>query len=264
MKSSRFAAALAVAALGVMSLAAMAVPASATAVGPSVKMVTPTYQVGSTFVFNCDEIEFCEQANEVLSWKVTGPSVCSQTLIDNRGVDGVETSPIAAGARSDVLQYQPDQYGDIYSMRTTFCNGSAVTSNKVNANIALLDDSDTDDATYSGTWSVSNCQCAVEGTSHFTTQRNDSVSFTAHGEFGLIMDRGSNRGSAAIYVDGVQKATINTFSNSPINSTFVYSTVLPGGTHTVSVVNLATPGHPRIDFDAEAAHCGSGNPGSCD
>ena len=56
-------------------------------------------------------------------------------------------------------------------------------------------------------------------------------------------------------MDGVKTAVINTYASTATNATFVYSVALKGtATHNVSVVNLATAGHPRIDLDAIALH----------
>ena len=148
-----------------------------------------------------------------------------------------------------------DQYGQDDTVKVTFCNGVSVTSNVVTPYIKALDDSDSTDVSYSGAWSVSTCKCAIEGTTHYSTQANASYSFRVSGAFGLAMAKAPNRGSAAVYVDGIKTAVINTYASTAINATFVYSIALKGtATHTVSVVNLATTGHPRIDLDAIALH----------
>lgn len=64
------------------------------------------------------------------------------------------------------------------------------------------------------------------------------------------MEKAPNRGSADVYVDGVKKATVNTYSSTTAHRVIVWQTVLAAGAHVVKVVNRATAGHPRIDLDA--------------
>jgi hypothetical protein len=62
---------------------------------------------------------------------------------------------------------------------------------------------------------------------------------------------GPARGRAAIYVDGKYRTTIDTYA--PVNGNQVYvwdSGALSKGTHAIKVVDLATPGRPRIDVNA--------------
>lgn len=258
MKARRFVTALAAVAVGAMTMALVVAPAGATAATPTVKLAPAVYKVGTTlYDQDYNDFEFGQAANQVFKWTVSGSSspVCSQVIYDDHGDDGVYTTSVPPGSRSWQEQYIPDQYGSLLSVIVQFCNGVQVSSNAEYHDINVLGDSNTDAVSYFGTWSVSTCKCAVDGTTHYTSQKNASVSFRVSGSFGLVMSKAPNRGSAAVYVDGRKTATINTYSSTAISSTFVYSVILAGtATHTVSVVNLATAGHPRIDFDAMATH----------
>ena len=109
--------------------------------------------------------------------------------------------------------------------------------------------------TSSGSWSTGTCTCASGGTQKFTSQAGASVSFTrsfdAGSHFALVMAKGPGRGTAAVYVDGAQVGTVNTYAaGGNKNRIIVFDRVMTGGQHTIKVVNRATAGHPRIDVDA--------------
>jgi hypothetical protein len=50
--------------------------------------------------------------------------------------------------------------------------------------------------------------------------------------------------------DGKAIAIVNTHSATTVNRVVVWQKWMPAGTHSIKVVNLATPGHQRIDIDA--------------
>lgn len=106
-----------------------------------------------------------------------------------------------------------------------------------------------------GTWKTVTCACASGGTMTMTTARNASISYTdtyaENGEhMAIVMAKGPARGSAAIYVDGVRRRTVDTYAPANTNRVVVFEQAMPAGRHVVKVVNLATAGHPRIDVDA--------------
>jgi hypothetical protein len=75
---------------------------------------------------------------------------------------------------------------------------------------------------------------------------------TAAGEHrDLMMATGPARGRADIYLDGVRRATIDTYAPTNGNRVYVWdSGSLSKGSHVIKVVNRATPGRPRIDINA--------------
>ena len=205
-------------------------------------------------------------------WAVHAPSgICSQSLTyANYDALGGDVDPIlhqdsltvklsktarSYAAQTDTMDFSRAGFSVVVRMKE--CNGKTVSSNPVHTVVEPGEDSDSV-VSYSGAWAISRCSCWSDGTTHRTTAKNASVSFhTVRPLDGsgvavaLIMAKASNRGSAAVYVDGVKKATVNTYSKSAVNRAIVYQIVLTGtATHTVKIVNLATAGHPRIDFDA--------------
>jgi hypothetical protein len=53
-----------------------------------------------------------------------------------------------------------------------------------------------------------------------------------------------------VYVDGVLKSTVNTYSLSAQSRIIAFERSIPAGTHSVKIVNVGTSGHSRIDLDA--------------
>jgi hypothetical protein len=109
--------------------------------------------------------------------------------------------------------------------------------------------------TYRGSWAISNYPGFSGGHTRKTSARNASVSInvniTGNGaHVGLVMERASNRGKADVYIDGVFKKTIDTYSPTTLHRVIVYDAALSAGAHTIKVVNRATPNRPRIDLDA--------------
>ena len=108
--------------------------------------------------------------------------------------------------------------------------------------------------TYSGAWSQVNCTCFLNGHTRRTSSLNARATFTHTYESGdhvaLVMAKGPGRGRAAIRVDGVIVSTIDTYAAANTNRVVVFERMMAGGTHTLSVTNLATSGRSRIDVDA--------------
>jgi len=107
-------------------------------------------------------------------------------------------------------------------------------------------------ATYRGTWRTARTSSASGGHERYTTHKGASVSFRFTGRaVGIVAPKGTSRGSAKLYVDGVYVSTVNLHRSSftPRNVVAARSW-LRSGTHTIKLVALGTAGHPRIDIDA--------------
>ena len=114
--------------------------------------------------------------------------------------------------------------------------------------------------TYNGTWATSAANAFSGGTTQKTTQSGASATLHINTEpygydvdygVGLVMAKAPDRGKAAIFVDGLRVATVDTRAASKLNRTVVWRSAFDGrGWHTVRVVNLATAGRTRIDIDA--------------
>jgi hypothetical protein len=143
----------------------------------------------------------------------------------------------------------------LYSFGGTYGQGTA----------AVTQDEPSAEVTYSGDWATSNCACWSDGTTRRTTEQGASVTYqvpsplyshsgrqidNSHYILALVMAQGPDRGVAAVFVDDVKVGRVNTNAPTKANGTVVWRRTLTPGSHTVTVVNRATEGSPRIDIDA--------------
>jgi hypothetical protein len=110
---------------------------------------------------------------------------------------------------------------------------------------------------YAGHWAVATCKCYADKTTHHTTVKGAAVAMTVEvspdedvSRIALVMDQGAGHGKARIRIDGTVRGTVDTEAGAPTHREIVWTTSLRPGTHTIRIVNLATPGRARIDFDA--------------
>ena len=117
----------------------------------------------------------------------------------------------------------------------------------------LLTQQSSSSVSYHGTWvTVLNHPYASGGSLAYSTSYGATATFKFTGyAVSWVAYRGPNRGSAAVYLDGVYYATVNLYSPSYYSTPIVYAAHWGiNGTHTIKVVNLGTAGHPRVDVDA--------------
>ena len=110
-------------------------------------------------------------------------------------------------------------------------------------------------ASYSGSWAVNNCLCWSGLTTARTSQAGASATFsqiTPSGGFvALAMEKAPDRGKVAVYIDTQRVAVVDTYAATKQHRTVVWVGRFPAGDgHTLTVVNQATTGRPRIDLDA--------------
>ena len=107
---------------------------------------------------------------------------------------------------------------------------------------------------YSGTWAKVQAVAASGDALRSTTQAGAKVTVSQAFQQGqrvaLVMPKGPQRGAVAVYVDGVHRATVDTYAASVADRSIVWTGRMQAGKHTVTVENLATAGRPRVDVDA--------------
>lgn len=156
-----------------------------------------------------------------------------------------------------------DQFGggsmklDGYSVRAKDCAGNVSAAKVVSFRpVVAQEDGATfqygsviGTPTYSGTWATASCSCFSGGQTRRTSVASGSVSFTgAQHHTGIVVAKGPDRGKVKVYVGGVLKATVDTYSATKVNRAVVWNGVTSGAR--VTLVDAATPGHPRFDLDA--------------
>ena len=111
----------------------------------------------------------------------------------------------------------------------------------------------TTSTTFTGTWSTSSSSSFLAGSTRYSTHAGATATYTATSvrSIGIVATKSASRGSFRVYVDGVYKATISTYSTTTKYRQLVYQFNWSStGTHKVKVVISGTSGHPRVDLDA--------------
>ncbi|MEO8225720.1 MAG: hypothetical protein ABI661_13020 [Gammaproteobacteria bacterium] len=107
---------------------------------------------------------------------------------------------------------------------------------------------------YRGSWAVARCSCFSGDQAEYTSAPGAlaliSRTWSAGAHVALVVEKAPNRGQFTVSVDGVPRATIDSYAAAPTHRMVVWESVMPVGKHTVQLKNLATPGRPRIDLDA--------------
>ncbi len=109
---------------------------------------------------------------------------------------------------------------------------------------------------YGGDWATTRCACWSRGTVSRSSDPNGFVTARVTVPAGdathlaLVMAKGPDRGRFQVSVDGVLSSTVDTYAAKLRPRVMTWQVALGSGTHTVKVVNLATPGRPTVDFDA--------------
>jgi len=105
---------------------------------------------------------------------------------------------------------------------------------------------------YHGTWHSVSTTSASGGSLKYATTAGASATYQFWGSsIAWVASKGSSRGSAKIYIDGVYTATVSLHKSSSVARSLVYAKAFPSnGTHTIKIVVVGTAGHPRIDIDA--------------
>lgn len=105
---------------------------------------------------------------------------------------------------------------------------------------------------FSGSWSAVTNPNNEGGGSCASTTAGDSFTFSSGIANAWVTTTGPNEGSARIFIDGVYFQTVSTYSPTTHYRRTVWQHrfgSLSG--HTITIVNVATHGHPRIDVDAD-------------
>jgi VCBS repeat-containing protein len=105
---------------------------------------------------------------------------------------------------------------------------------------------------YRGSWVVVTHTSSAGTGFRYTTQRGASATITVTGKsFAWIAPTNRLSGRAEVLVDGVKVATVSLWSSARHDRRVIFATSFAtAGTHTVTIRNLATSGHPRMSLDA--------------
>ncbi len=107
-------------------------------------------------------------------------------------------------------------------------------------------------ATYHGRWRRATWSSASGGHTRYATSAGSRATFRIKGRsVALVMPKSRMSGKAKIYVDGLYAATVRLHARTTHARRIVFQRSWPeSGTHTVRIVVVGTPHHPRVDLDA--------------
>ena len=103
-------------------------------------------------------------------------------------------------------------------------------------------------------WATATCGCWSDGSVTTTSEKGATATITFAGgrssdlHVGLVMHRGPARGRFRVLVNGTRVATVNTHAPTNQPRMVVWQRAIKV-TDTVTIVNLASRGHGRIDLD---------------
>lgn len=105
---------------------------------------------------------------------------------------------------------------------------------------------------YAGSWPTGSFSSYFGRKDRYSTATGASATYSFTGTSAAwVAYKGSGRGAASVYVDGVFKATIDLHSTTSVARAQVYAfNWATSGPHTIKVVVVGTAGHSRIDVDA--------------
>ena len=105
---------------------------------------------------------------------------------------------------------------------------------------------------FSAGWRTASSRRYSGGTTAYAATSGASASYRFSGtSVAWVTAVGPTRGSAQVWVDGVRRATVSTSAATTSLRRLAFATSWPKqGTHTIRIVVVGTPGHPRVDVDA--------------
>jgi hypothetical protein len=187
------------------------------------------------------------------SWHATDSSgVVSYQL--QRRVNGGLWSTVNLRSATTTAVNQSLIIGDIYAYRVRAADGQANASAWVYDRPfkPLLKQQGSTSVKYGGAWTTVYTRSASGGSLRYSRRAGAYARYTFSGSsIAWVAFRGSNRGSAKVYIDGVYKTTISLYSSIYQSRAIVYACSWGSpGTHTIKIVVVGTARHPRVDLDA--------------
>lgn len=194
-------------------------------------------------------------------WTATDRSgICRYSIDEEHGVEGWYRGVVnyRTNATTGRYTYFADEYfnsDDLGRIRFNAydCAGNRTSVERDGSYIHLERDYG---PTVPSGWARTSCTCAIGDSMLRTSTKQASLNTVVNAEGGtkhvaLVMAKGPARGRASVYYDGTYVTTIDTYASANTNRIVMWEKELTGSAdHTITVVNQATSGRPRIDIDA--------------
>jgi hypothetical protein len=167
----------------------------------------------------------------------------------------IDSGPfVQVGSLAGLTTLRQLLFGHVYqfAVRAVDAVGNAGAWNLSTTRIPYLYQS-TSSTVYTTGWGSSTSSAFSGGSTKYSSTAGKYATFTATNarSISIVATKAASRGSFKVYVDGVYKGAISTYSTTTKYRQLVYqfSWAVPG-THKVKVVVSGTSGHPRVDLDA--------------
>jgi beta-N-acetylhexosaminidase len=186
------------------------------------------------------------------AWTATdGCGIVRSSL--ERQVDGGSWTAQGLAGASSLADVQSLRLGSTYRYRARATDGAGNRSGwrYGPAFRPLLSQQTSAAITYGGTWATRASSSASGGSLAAAWVASASATYTFTGQaVGWVASRGPTRGSARVYVDGVDRGTVSLYATTGQSQQIVFATHwASNGSHTLRIVNLGTAGHSRVDVD---------------
>lgn len=108
-------------------------------------------------------------------------------------------------------------------------------------------------ASFSSGWTYEQSASSYGGSQEFTTQPGATVDLDNNvwSSIGIVAGKSPKAGKIAVYIDGVQRATVNLYASKIVSRSIVYTyNKQTNGTHSVRIVNVSASTAKRASIDA--------------
>jgi hypothetical protein len=105
---------------------------------------------------------------------------------------------------------------------------------------------------YTGRWTTAKSTAYTGGVTHYAAASGAKATFKFTGRgFSWIASNCPTRGSARVYVNGVDVKTVSLYAATTAHQRLAFTkTWSTAGTRTITIQVVGTSGHPRVDLDA--------------
>jgi hypothetical protein len=187
------------------------------------------------------------------SW---GPAVDAGSGVASYLVERSDDGGGYVGVRTtSTFVTQPLLVGHLYRYRITAIDavGNAGAPTYGPLYRPTLYQSNTSATVYTSGWGSSTSSSFSGGSTKYSSTAGKYATFTATNarSISIIATKAASRGSFKVYVDGVFRGTVRTYSTITRFRQLVYQfNWAAPGTHRIRVIISGTAGHPRVDLDA--------------
>jgi len=234
---------------------------------PSVVYSGSWTQASNSNAYN-GTVSYSDQKNASATFTFTGQGV---TLLVGKGpyrgiaqiyLDGVNKGTVDLYAPNYSYNVPVKTFTGLPSTKHTLKIVVTGTKNPSATGIRIMTDAfsvytedNSQDITYSNAWTLAASSSASGGSFHYSDATNAKATYKFAGNsITLLISKGPNRGIGRIYIDGVDKGTVDFYNSSYLYKVPVTFSGLFFGEHTVELVNTGTKNSAssstRITLDA--------------